>query len=238
MKRNNMYRKSIKQWNPFVGCKHECRYCVSSFQRQMKRQKQNCMDCYNFKVHTHPERLNVSLPVTKYLQFIFTCSNGDVAFCETSYLEKIVDRIKNEPNKHFLIQSKNPKTFERIKFPNNVILGTTLETNRDELYKKHNISKAPLPSKRYKNFLQVNHPIKMVTIEPVLDCDISVMIDWIRDIDPVMVWLGYDSKNNNLPEPPHQKFMDLYWELGKNGYLVILKKVKKMNKKSKRREYE
>ena len=36
-KKNNMYELSVKSWNPFVGCEHDCVYCRSSFQRQLKR---------------------------------------------------------------------------------------------------------------------------------------------------------------------------------------------------------
>jgi hypothetical protein len=38
-------------------------------------------------------------------------------FCPTDYLGKILQRIEREPNKTFLMQSKNPQTFNRVKFP-------------------------------------------------------------------------------------------------------------------------
>jgi DNA repair photolyase len=145
-KKTNMYSLSVAQFNPFIGCKFNCVYCKNSFQSQLKRwAKKNCQKCYNFEPHEHPERLNQWLPPTDYMQFIFTCSMGDISFCSTEYLEKIVDRIRKESDKTFLIQSKNPKTFERIaKWPNNVILGTTIETNREYA----NISKAPSTKER------------------------------------------------------------------------------------------
>jgi len=229
-KKTNMYNLSIKQWNPFVGCKHNCIYCKSSFQRQLKRWakgKGDCPECASFKPHykKHRTRLNQTLPRTKYMQFIFTCSNGDVAFCPTDYLEEIITRIRSEPDKTFLIQSKAPKTFNRIVFPKNVILGTTLETNRDKL--SEGISKAPKPSMRYKHFLEVEHQPKMVTVEPVMDFDLNVMIDWIESINPCMVWLGYDSGNNRLPEPELEKVRNLHWQLAKKGFTVILKTIRK-----------
>jgi hypothetical protein len=224
--KTNMYKLSVHQWNPFAGCKHDCIYCQSSFQRQLKRwAKKSCAKCYEFVPHTHPDRLNQSLPKTKYMQFIFTCSSGDIAFCRTDNLEEIITRIHSEPNNAFLIQSKNPKTFNRVIFPKNVILGTTLETNRDELCE--GISRAPKPSQRYKDFLEVNHPLKMVTIEPVIDFDLNVMIDWIGNINPCMVWLGYDSGKNKLPEPKLEKVKSLHWELAKRGFVVILKTIRK-----------
>ena len=221
-----MYELSVRQWNPFAGCEHDCVYCRSSFQRQLKRwARKNCPGCYEFTPHTHPERLNQKLPKTKHMQFIFTCSSGDIAFCPTEYLKEIIARIQSEPDKTFLIQSKDSQTFNRVIFPKNVILGTTLETNRDELCE--GISKAPKPSQRYKDFLKVNHPLKMVTIEPMMDFDLDVMIDWVENINPCMVWLGYDSGKNKLPEPELEKVKSLHWRLAKKGFVVILKTIRK-----------
>jgi DNA repair photolyase len=225
-KKNNMYKLSVEQWSPFVGCEHDCLYCKSSFQRQLKRwARKNCPGCYEFTPHTHPERLDQSLPRTKYMQFIFTCSSGDIAFCSTEYLEKIIARIQSEPDKTFLIQSKDPRTFNRVIFPKNVILGTTLETNRDKLCE--GTSKAPKPSQRYKDFAKVDHLLKMVTIEPVIDFDLDVMINWVENINPCMVWLGYDSGKNKLPEPELEKVKSLHWQLAKKGFVVILKTIRK-----------
>lgn len=224
--KTNMYVHSVKQWNPFVGCRHDCKYCVSSFQAQLKRwAKKGCLKCYNFVPHEHDERLDQNLPNTKYAQFIFTCSSGDIAFCRTEYLKRIVDRIRSERDKTFLIQSKNPRTFDRVQFPDNVILGITLETNRDDLC--GDISKAPMCSQRYRDFLEVKHPVKMVTIEPVLDFNLDVMVAWIENINPCMVWLGYDSRRNCLQEPELDKVKQLYWELGVRGFTVVLKKIRK-----------
>ncbi len=39
---NNMYALSVKQWSPFVGCEHDCVYCVPSFQRNIKRASGRC----------------------------------------------------------------------------------------------------------------------------------------------------------------------------------------------------
>lgn len=222
-RQNNMYKLSAKQWNPFVGCRFDCIYCRTSFQRQAKRQLHNCIDCYNYKPHTHEDRLYNSLPKTNDNEFIFTCASGDISFCPTLFLQKIINRIAEQPAKRFLIQSKNPKTFERVVFPPNVMLGVTIETNRDGL----KIGKAPKYSQRYRDFKKIKHPLKMITIEPVLEFNLDVMVKWIKDINPCMVWLGYDSKNNNLPEPSIDKFNKLYRTLKNEGFNVILKTVKK-----------
>ena len=229
-KNENMYGLSAQQWNPFRGCNFDCIYCMeSSFQSFGDRRLYDCKKCNNYEPHEHPERLlpEYELEDTPYMKFIFTCSSGDISFCSTEFLQLIINRIKQEPDKNFLIQSKNPDTFNRVRFPKNVILGTTIETNRDVLYRENNISKAPVPSKRYEDFLNVNHYQKMVTLEPLLDFDLDVMIEWICNINPLFVWIGTDDTSSsiykNKLEPSIDKIIQLYVELGIRGYAVMLK---------------
>lgn len=40
-----------------------------------------------------------------------------------------------------------------------------------------------------------------VSIEPILDFDLNVMIEWIKQLQPKFVSIGADSKRHNLPEP-------------------------------------
>jgi hypothetical protein len=224
----NMYALSVQQWNPFRGCDFGCKYCEeSSFQSFGQRRLYDCAECNRYKPHEHPERLlpEFKLDETPYMKFIFTCSSGDISFCSTEYFQLIVNRIKQEPSKNFLIQSKDPETFNRIEFPMNVILGTTLETNRDAGYDK--VSKAPLPSKRYQDFSSIDHPNKMLTLEPMLDFDLDVMVEWICEINPAFIWIGTVSKDSYIckekREPSLDKIIDLYVELGIRGFVVMLK---------------
>lgn len=205
--RKNMYRLSVTQWNPFAGCRFDCTYCEASFKAQLKRQRRNCEMCYRYVPHEHPQRLEARLPRTRDAEFIFTCANGDVTFCSTPYLQRIVDRIRRDPERTFLIQSKDPATFRRVRLPENLIVGTTIESNRDKPCRA--VSKAPPPSKRFRDLLALQHPRKMVTVEPVMDFDLDVLLDWITRINPVMVWIGYDSKKANLPEPPLERVVEL-----------------------------
>ncbi len=117
------------------------------------------------------------------------------------------------------------KTFERVVFPDNVILGITLETNRDKL--NSNISKAPKPTQRFKDFMIIDHPRKMITIEPIVDFDLDVMVEWMKQINPHIVWMGYDSKSKcDFPEPSLDKFNSLHKKLEQAGIQVKLKTVR------------
>ena len=205
----------VKTWNPFKGCLFDCIYCIPSFQLQAKRQMHNCMDCYNYVPHYHPERLK-KIPSA---ETIFVCGNGDIAFSRADYIEDIIQAIKDHnkrrPNKTYYFQSKRPeclKPFVDI-LPENAIILTTLETNRDEGYEK--ISKAPKPSERYRQFRELDYPRKVITIEPMADFDLDIFSGWIKEINPEYVWLGYNSrpKQIDMPEPDTEKVLNLIIEI-------------------------
>ena len=227
--KGNMYKDAAeKRWNPFVGCKFDCLYCKTSFQKQAKRQKRNCMKCYRYTPHVHPDRLlNKKIPSAKEGEFIFTFASGDVSFCPTPFLKKVIKVMESKPNKTFLVQSKNPKTFNRVTFPDNVILGITLETDKDDIYK--GVSKAPKPSQRYKDFAKIKHSKKMVTIEPVLDFSLTGLTKMVKQIRPFLVWIGYDSSKVNhfgFEEPELAKVKKLKANLENMGIKVKLKTVR------------
>jgi hypothetical protein len=213
---SHMYAKA-KTWNPFKGCRFDCTYCEPTFKRQAKRQKHNCVKCYGYLPHYHEERLK-TIPAT---EIVFVCGNADISFCEPAFTRRIIERIKQHserrPGKTFYFQSKRPSYFAQFlsEFPKNVILLTTLETNRDEPA----VSKAPVPSERHRQFKSLDYPRKVVTIEPVLDFDLDVFAGWIRELRVEYVWLGFNSQPQSveLPEPTPEKvqnFMELLTEAG------------------------
>jgi len=176
------------------------------------------MECYHYVPHTHPERLD-RIPNA---ETVFICGNGDISFCSEEYTESIIDRVSRYPKKTFYFQSKRPKYFNPFvtQFPPNVILVTTLETNRDEGYKA--ISKAPIPSKRDDQFRRLDYPRKVVTIEPVMDFDTEIFFSWILDIKPEYVWLGFNSRpaQVHIPEPSQEKVAEFMGRLKAEGIEV------------------
>ena len=214
--KSHMYGDSIKQVNIFVGCRYDCVYCEKSFKAQMKRRKKYCIKCYNYEPHVHLNKLNSRFPKTKGDEFIWLCASSDITFAKKEVIEAILERVREMQDRTFLFQSKNPRCFMHYVFPSNVCLDTTIETNKDDLYTEgYLISKAPLPSQRYKDLLEVVHPRKFVTIEPILEFDMDVMVKWIKDIRPERVYIGYDSKKCYLPEPELSKSEELVKQLSK-----------------------
>jgi len=220
-----------KTWNPGVGCRYGCVYCEPSFQRQLKRVAGtlNCPDCYSYEPHYHPERLKkIPSGEKEWKEFIvFVFGTGDISFYDPSFVRKTfkaIDNHKPRKPKTYYFQSKNPECFEQYldwfnEHNELVILLTTLETNRDAGYDK--ISKAPLPTIRFRDFYELDYPRKVLTIEPVLDFDLEEFVEMVlklhRQGTLEYVWFGFDSKNCGLPEPSiekAQRFVDILQDHG------------------------
>ena len=223
-KERNMY-KETKTWNPFKGCYYNCIYCKVSFQK-ICRIYNKCQLCKDYIPHFHYERLT-KIPNSR---IVFVCGNGDIMFATPIMIYQIIEAIKKygKLNQIFYLQTKNPKCLEPYLhlLPNNVIILTTLETNRDEGYNR--ISKAPLPTKRYKDFLELDYSRKVVTIEPIMDFDIDIFTEWIKNIKPEYVWIGYNSrpKEVQLPEPSKEKVEQFISLLEKEGIKVKRKEMR------------
>ncbi len=217
--KGNMYHEAFT-WNPAKGCNWNCSYCKSSFQRQAKRQKpvidkngkkRGCQDCYDYKPHFHHERLKQSLPNTVGDQFIFTISSGDIACMEEEWINQILDRIRELPHKTFFFQTKSPDCYYKYEFPDNLIIGITLETDK---YESH-ITDAMEPWRRFRFFNDHPHPRKFVTIEPILQFTHWRFLKWLQEINPERIYIGYDTKKNRLNEPSLEKTRLLIKELRK-----------------------
>ena len=226
---SNMYA-GAETWNPFRGCGFACSYCKPSFQGQAKRQKHRCEVCYRFEPHVHANRISVGkVPKSP---IVFVCGNGDIAFCNKNALPRILDVVdrhgEQNPNTTYYLQSKEPSCFEPIidRLSSQVVLVTTLETNRDDGYDK--ISKAPPPTERHRQFLALDYPRKVVTVEPVLDFDADVFAGMIEELAPEYVWLGFNSrpKSVQLPEPSADKLRAFTRLLSEAGIPIRAKELR------------
>lgn len=223
MAESNMYADTVT-WNPFKGCRFGCTYCKPSFQAQAKRQKHNCMKCYEFEPHTHYDRLK-RIPKGKR---VFVCGNGDLAFAPRMFVDMLLTRIleaaREDPEREFYLQSKSPSCFARFvhSLPSQVLVVTTLETNRDAGYLEAVRSTAPLPTARWEAFCRLPHHRRVITVEPVMDFDLHTFAGMIIDAEPETVWIGFNSrpKSVKLPEPSPSKVMKLISLLQAAGITV------------------
>ena len=203
--KGNMYPWVTHTWNPIKGkCPHECCYCY---------------------MHRYWDRLGE--PYLDEKCFKDNLGEGNTIFVGSSidmwaekipldWIVKVLDYIGKYPENTYLFQSKNPKRFFTVvdteysvlKWGKHIILGTTIETNRDSL---HEIFVGRVPSPLDRQFWLQRTPAyhKMVSIEPIMDFDLNIFVNWIRAIKPDFVSIGADSKGNGLSEPPAWKIRKL-----------------------------
>ncbi len=216
-------------------CAFNCVYC--SFNRFIKLSP--CQDCRDNKNHSHMEVLQRTPLKTKEGEFITCGLAGDVSFMEIHDFRDVLTYCEKWSDRTFLIQSKNPEFFVQFsnQIPANVIIGTTIETNKDVFYDDMyypyycNISDASATCHRVSAMKRLQCR-KAVTIEPILAFNHEVMLKWITTIIPEMIFVGYANDRNQgkkfkLPEPKMEDTMHLIDELRRAGFTVFEKSLRK-----------
>ena len=215
-----MFSIVSKTWNPVTGCKHYCIYCWA---RRLAETKLKNSERYRLGF---VPRLNLEEFDKKFNEgeLVFVTDMGDLFgdFIPDHWIEKVIMHIRKFPRTYFLFLTKNPQRyFDFIdKLPPNVILGATIETDKGDLYERYNISRAPLPSERYRAMRELEWDKKFISIEPILDFDLDTFTKWIEDINPIITYVGYDNYNNRLPEPPLEKTLSLIRSLSQVTFVV------------------
>ncbi|MGC9113181.1 DUF5131 family protein [Acidilobus sp.] len=127
----------------------------------------------------------------------------------SEWIARVLRKAREFPSTRFMFLTKNPARYGEFLdlFPRGSVLGATIETNRDDLARS--VSRAPPPLARHEAMAELRWPYKYVSIEPIMDFDLDVMVSWVADIRPVSVHVGYDNWNSRLPEPPLWKTREL-----------------------------
>ena len=189
--KGNMYDFVTHTWNPIGGkCPYQCEYCyMKGFPLGELRLREKFL-CDNLGNKT-----------------VFVGSSVDMwaEAVHDEWITAVVERCAAFPETTFLFQSKNPARFLEWDFPRKTILGTTLESNRPYWY----TSLAPLAWRRAEAMSMIEGYRKMVSIEPVMDFDLPLLVGWIKAIAPEFVSIGADSKGHKLPEPRALKLLTL-----------------------------
>ena len=192
--RGNMYGFVNYTWNPIRGCEHDCKYCY------MK-----AVQSYDMTPRFIESEMNTNLGKGNAIFVGSTCDMfGE--WVEKEWIDNVLKHCNRYQNT-YLFQTKNPRRFKEFidKFPERTMLATTIESNRH-----YNIGNAPEPSDRAAAmFSLLNKFPKMISIEPIMDFDIDIMILWLKQIAPRLVSIGADSKSHNLIEPDRDKILEL-----------------------------
>lgn len=158
---------------------------------------------------------------------VFVAAMGEVAFSTPEEFERILQVIRKNPKTKFLFCTKDPSTYsmmaaETSGFPDNVVLGATIETTSYSQFGPE-YSKAPIPGYRREYLCDVDHPHKFVSIEPIMDLDVDVMVQWMHFIKPEIVEVGADNYKHFLIEPSAEKVNQLLTRLRRFVPLVVEK---------------
>lgn len=214
-----MFNFVSKTFNPGAGCNFKCSYCWTPHFRK----RLSCEACRSGVPHLHTERFNARF---REGEIVFLLSMGDIAcFCDWE-IEVIIEIVRRNPRTQFLILTKDPRVFLHHDFPENVIMGATIETDQDTSF----YSYAPPPLIRLGAMLQVSakksNP-RFISVEPILDFTDNFP-KLITNIEPNFgVAVGYDNYNNHLLEPPLEKTKQMIKFIEEKGYNIYLKTIRR-----------
>lgn len=186
-------------------CPHKCIYCyVDSFRQRVPK--------YQGKLRLIEKELEVNYGESKTI-FIEDCNDMFAEEIPTKWIQEIIDHCHEFPDNTYVFQTKNPNRYRHYCFPERYILGVTIETNR----RVSNIGNAPNPASRVSAMLEQLMKTKFITIEPILDFDVDVLVDWMLKIKPDFVNIGADSKSHGLQKPTMEKVQALIDKLNEYG---------------------
>lgn len=196
--------------NPLGGeCPHKCSYCYVDNPRWGRAPR-----------YCGPLRLIESEIKVKYNKpgTYFICHMNDL-FAESvprQMIDEVIAHCRQWPANTYVFQTKNPERYLEIdNWPDQIILGCTIETNMDIPRK---ISRAPQPIDRYFGMNALDKRItRFITVEPIMQFDVDAFTLILTDIDPDFINIGADSKGHGLLEPSWDKVERLIANLKKAG---------------------
>jgi protein gp37 len=147
-------------WNPVIGCKTNCVYCYA------KKINQRFKYIKNWNNPEWREKsFNKKFP--KKPSIIFVNSMSDIVYWKKAWMEKVINKIKDNPQHKFLFLTKNPGIYYMYNFPCNVLKGVTLTGS----YKDTNVDIA---------LMALMRKIDFISYEPLMSrVDIPSNIKWV-----------------------------------------------------------
>lgn len=215
-----MFSFITETWNPLAGgpCPGECTYCWATILKKR----------YGYAKYLGPWRVDEKVigKTFKPGSFVFVQDMGDLwaPSIPEEIVVRVLQNVRYQPEVTFLPLTKFPETYRKyVKLlPGNVVLGATVETNRDTSA----YSKAPPPTERVEALvaMQLEGFRTFVSVEPVMEFDRDKFLPLLSYLHPSFgVAVGYDNYRNGLPEPRLVKVMELIASLRARGIMVYEK---------------
>jgi DNA repair photolyase len=211
-------KKSVGNMYPWVThthshlggeCPHHCAYCYVNNPRFGRPAR------YTGELRLIAKEFGVKYGEGKSI-FVENCNDLFADAVPRGFISDVLTHCRAFPKNEYIFQSKNPgRMWDFLSaMPENVLLGTTIESNRWHTV----MGNAPAPLTRVQGVhrLHQNGKRVFVTIEPILDLDVDVMVSWLYG-EVVFVNIGADSKGHGLPEPDGAKVLELVSKLQANG---------------------
>ena len=200
----NMYSFVNFTWNVIKGqCPHGCSYC---YMKRWGAQKPIRFDEKELKTDLGTGNI------------IFVGSSCDMWGDDIpdDWIRKIISHCEKYDNK-YLFQSKNPEKFldyiDSSLISDKSIFCTTIESN---LWYPEIMKLSPAPIDRSMAMYEISHVVDTyVTIEPILDFELDILVNLVKNCNPIQVNIGADTGRNNLPEPSWGKVLQLIEKLEK-----------------------
>jgi hypothetical protein len=223
--KGNMFRFVTHTWNPLGGqCPHECSYCYAKLDE---------MDAPVLKnKYTGQPRIWATEQATNLGSgnTIFVQNMGDL-FAKgvlSRVVMAVLNHCKRYPDNIYLFLSKDPIMMGAYipDMPPNIILGTTIETDRSVTYDLQQISKAPGIEERYhciRALSRAGYDV-VISLEPLIDFNLEGLASMVIEVEPMMVAIGADSKGyTDLQEPAPDKVWALIKRLEQAGIKLEIK---------------
>ena len=216
--KGRMFQSVGWTWNPITGCTHGCPYCWAK----------SLADRWGKPFHPQFREHFLKDQMPNDGTWIFVGSTGDI-MCDgmkDEWVLKIIQFIyENKSDNKFLLITKDTIGFlafglELEKIKDKVILGTTIETNRETGW-----STAPLSTKRAEQLalMKDNGFTTFLSLEPLADFDVDKLTYMIIAIDPEAIEIGLENYTEFLPKPPEDKILELLDNIEGMGIPYMLK---------------
>jgi DNA repair photolyase len=212
--RGNMYDWVTHTLSMMTGCSHQCTYCYVRSFRDLPVEPKLVLPFPKLDSQWRTDSGELRTRKTIFINHMCDMFARNVP---EEMIRAVLDHCRKYPENTYVFQTKNPGRFTEFAFPPNIIRGTTIETDRQDIL--YSISQAPSVFDRSVAMgMILGH--KFVTIEPILEFNLSQMLRYVLNCEPEFVNIGADSKGHRLPEPTRDKVERLILALKSNDIEV------------------